>query len=245
VAALNASREAQGQPEQGRDGSRFVIFGMIWGIVWPAMLGGLLYLTSGHWYWPVAWAYLGLYSMVLVAGSFLAIHRDRDFASERTRAKEGTKTWDRWLAGPLFSPLWLAIYAVAGLDKRHSWSLVPAPLAVVGVGLAGLGYGVAVWAMRTNRFYGRYVRIQTDRGHTVVTDGPYRFVRHPAYAGLTLFMAATAIALESLWALIPASAVVAVLVVRTALEDRTLQEELPGYREYAQSTRYRLLPGVW
>ena len=99
--------------------------------------------------------------------------------------------------------------------------------------------------MATNRFYGRYVRIQTDRGHTVVTTGPYRCVRHPAYAGLILFMLATALALESLWALIPAGLVAAVLVVRTVLEDRTLRSELLGYDDYAQRTRYRLVPGVW
>lgn len=225
--------------------SRFVVFGMAWGLVWPAILGLVLYAASGCWNWPLAWAYLGLYAAVLVVGSFFAIHRDPGFTSERTQAKEGTKTWDRWLSGPLFSPLWLALYVVAGLDQRHGWSPDLAPVAIAAVGVAGLGYLVPVWAMATNRFYGRYVRIQTDRGHTVVTTGPYRFVRHPAYAGLCVFMLASALALESLWALIPAALVVVVLVVRTALEDRTLLAELPGYAEYAQRTRYRLLPGVW
>jgi protein-S-isoprenylcysteine O-methyltransferase Ste14 len=89
------------------------------------------------------------------------------------------------------------------------------------------------------------VRIQADRGHKVVTTGPYRLVRHPAYAGLIVFMLASALALESLWALIPAAMVVVVLIVRTALEDRTLLAELPGYAEYAQRTRFRLLPGIW
>jgi len=218
---------------------------MIWGIVWPAFLGLVLYAASGRWRWPLAWAYLGLYAAILILGSFFAIHRDPDFTSERTRAKAGTKTWDKWLSGPLFSPFWLALYVVAGLDKRYGWSPGITPVAIVCVILSGLGYLVPVWAMATNKFYGRYVRIQTDRGHTVVTTGPYRFVRHPAYAGLCLFMLASALALESLWALIPAGLVVLVLILRTALEDRTLQEELPGYREYAQRTRWRLLPGMW
>ncbi len=228
----------------GRD-SRFVLFGMIWGIVWPTVLGLLLYAASGRWRWPLAWAYLVLYSAILIAGSFIAIHRDTGFTEERTRVKEGTKAWDRWLSGPLFSPLWLALYVVAGLDQRYRWSPALTPVAITAVVVSGLGYSIAVWAMRANPFYGRYVRIQTERGHTVVTTGPYRFVRHPAYAGLIVFMLASALALESLWALIPACMVALVLVIRTALEDRTLLADLPGYAEYAQRTRFRLLPGIW
>jgi protein-S-isoprenylcysteine O-methyltransferase Ste14 len=241
-----STRTRSQEAEKRAGGStKFVVFGMVWGVVWPAILGAVLYVTSGQWKWPLAWAYLGLYAVILVSGSFLAIHRDPDFASERTRAKEGTKTWDKWLSGPLFSPLWLAIYVVAGLDKRFNWSPRLMPVAIGGVALSGLGYLPPLWAMATNRFYGRYVRIQTDRGHTVVTTGPYRFVRHPAYAGLVVFMLASALALESLWALIPAGTVAIVLIVRTALEDRTLLAELAGYKAYAQRTRYRLLPGVW
>lgn len=234
------------EPQERAGGdSRFVLFGMLWGIVWPTFLGLVLYAASGRWCWPLAWAYLGCYSAILVAGSIFAIHRDPDFTSERTRAKEGTKTWDKWLSGPLFSPLWLALYIVAGLDQRYGWSPDLTPVAIAAVVVSGLGYWIPVWAMRTNPFYGRFVRIQTDRGHTVVTTGPYRFVRHPAYAGLIVFMLASALALESLWALIPAAMVVVVLIIRTALEDRTLLAELPGYLEYAQRTRFRLLPGIW
>ncbi len=239
-----ATNDRQSEDGNGAD-RRFVLFGMIWGIVWPTILGLLLYAASGRWQWPLAWAYLVSYSAILIAGSFLAIHRDAGFTEERTQAKEGTKAWDRWLSGPLFSPLWLALYAVAGLDKRYGWSPELTGVAVAAVVVSGLGYLLAVWAMRANPFYGRYVRIQTDRGHTVVTTGPYRLVRHPAYAGLIVFMLASALALESLWALIPAAMVVVVLIIRTALEDRTLLAELPGYRDYAQQTRFRLLPGIW
>jgi protein-S-isoprenylcysteine O-methyltransferase Ste14 len=122
---------------------------------------------------------------------------------------------------------------------------MPVPVAIGAVLAAGLGYLLAVWAMASNKFYGRYVRIQHDRGHRTITAGPYRFVRHPGYAGLCLFMLASALALESLWALVPAILIVGVLVLRTALEDRTLQAELTGYPEYARQTRYRLFPGIW
>jgi protein-S-isoprenylcysteine O-methyltransferase Ste14 len=99
--------------------------------------------------------------------------------------------------------------------------------------------------MLTNEFFSRDVRIQEDRGHAVVSDGPYRLVRHPGYAGFIVATLATPLVLGSLWALIPAALATAGLVVRTALEDRTLKEELDGYREFAQQTRYRLLPGIW
>ena len=111
---------------------------------------------------------------------------------------------------------------------------------------AVLGYVViGVWSMAANAFFSMIVSIQKDRGHTVVTDGPYRYVRHPGYAGSILFTIATPLVLGSLWAFIPCGLAAALFVVRTALEDRTLQEELPGYKEYAQQTRYRLLPGIW
>ena len=102
-----------------------------------------------------------------------------------------------------------------------------------------VAWGRRIWT------FSKIVRIQTERGHTVVDTGPYRLVRHPGYAGMIVFMLASALALESLWALIPAALVAVVLVIRTALEDRTLLAELPGYRQYAQQTRYRLVPGVW
>ena len=222
-----------------------VWFGMAWGLLLPALLGLVLFASAGTRQWPMAWAYLVAYAVVLIAGSYLAIHRDPEFRSERTQAKAGTKAWDKWLSGPLFSLPWLGEYVVAGLDRRYGWSLVSLPVAIAALVLAVLGYSLAVWAMRTNRFYGRFVRIQTERGHTVVDRGPYRFVRHPGYAGVSLFTLASALALQSWWALLPGAMVVATLTVRTALEDRVLREELPGYAEYAQRTRFRLVPGVW
>ena len=108
-----------------------------------------------------------------------------------------------------------------------------------------VAYGLVLWAMWTNRFFSSVVRIQTDRGHHVVHDGPYRFVRHPGYVGAILLGLASAVALGSLWALIPAGLMAMAVIVRTALEDATLKRELPGYAEYASRVRYRLLPGVW
>ncbi len=232
-------------PTAARGPARIVLLGLAWSIIWPALLAGTLYLASGEWNWPVAWIYLLMYALIL-AGGTLVINHSEDFLQERTQMKENTKAWDRVLAGPAFSVLWFAIYVVAGLDKRYGWvGEISLGAQVAAVMLAGLGYLLPVWAMATNRFYSRFVRIQTDRGQTVVTTGPYRLLRHPGYAGIIVFMLASALALGSLWALIPSGIVAALLVVRTALEDRMLQAELPGYAEYAQRTRRRLVPGVW
>lgn len=107
------------------------------------------------------------------------------------------------------------------------------------------GYALGTYAMMENRFFSGVVRIQTDRGHYVVSTGSYRWIRHPGYAGALAAYLATPILLDSIWAFLPAFLVTAVPVVRIRLEDRTLQQRLDGYREYAGGVRYRLLPGVW
>ena len=111
--------------------------------------------------------------------------------------------------------------------------------------IAALAYAISPWAMRVNAYFSKIVRIQEDRGHSVVSSGPYRIVRHPTYLGTILFELVTPIMLGSLWALIPGALTALLFIVRTALEDRTLREELPGYQAYAERVRYRLLPGVW
>jgi protein-S-isoprenylcysteine O-methyltransferase Ste14 len=137
-------------------------------------------------------------------------------------------------------------WIVAGLDFRNSWSS--------GIGMAGqivallsviAGYALVVWATGVNAFFSQVVRIQAERGHTVISNGPYQYVRHPPYVGMILVMLASPIMLGSWWALIPGAFSAVLMIIRTSLEDRTLQAELPGYIEYAQRVRYRLVPGVW
>ncbi len=140
----------------------------------------------------------------------------------------------------------IVMLIVAGLDKRFEWSPnLPLVLHIVAFGIAALGFSLSTWATLVNRFFSAVVHIQRDRGHTVVSSGPYRLIRHPGYAGTVVTSLATPLLLGSLWALIPAALVVCQLVIRTALEDETLQEELEGYHDYAARVCYRLLPGVW
>jgi protein-S-isoprenylcysteine O-methyltransferase Ste14 len=135
---------------------------------------------------------------------------------------------------------------VTGLDFRFGWSVqIPLSIQIGTVIIAALGSLLTIWAMASNRHFYGVMRINREAGHDVATGGPYELVRHPGYAGASLFQLATPLILGSLWALIPAVLTVSATVVRTALEEQTLQAELDGYKEYAQETRSRLVPGVW
>ncbi len=174
--------------------------------------------------------------------------RNPDQIAERAQGliKKDTKLFDRILM-PLIGFVAPLIFSIlAGLDKRHGWSpAFPLWVIVFGIGSMVLAYGVTTWAMVVNRFFSSVVRIQKDRGHQVVSSGPYSIVRHPGYSVTMLAYFGMVMLLGSLWALIPAVLVNIAYVVRTSLEDRTLQKELPGYPEYSARTRYRLFPGIW
>lgn len=204
-------------------------------------------IISGVWDWWEAWAYLVINVLGFIVSRVLAARRTPDIISERARSMDmqDAKPWDKILS-PALAFGSLLILIVAGADKGFGWTTpftLNAKLAALLVVI--LGYAIGSWALVENKFFSGVVRIQTDRGHRVVTTGPYRFVRHPGYAGALWTYLATPILFDSLWAFIPSLLLFAVLVLRTSLEDRTLQAELPGYAEYAQRTRYRLFPGIW
>jgi protein-S-isoprenylcysteine O-methyltransferase Ste14 len=208
----------------------------------------LLCLAAGRWNWLAGWLFgLTLLILIIVSRVFVAI-KSPGLLAERARwvKGEGAEGWDQLLLPivGLYGPL--AVLVVAGLDERFGWSPPTSPWAqVVAFAAALAGFAFATWAMVANRFFSAVVRIQADRGQTVVTSGPYRFVRHPGYAGGMLAWLAAPLALGSLWALLPAALTAIALVIRTILEDRLLHADLPGYAGYAQRTRARLLPGVW
>jgi protein-S-isoprenylcysteine O-methyltransferase Ste14 len=208
----------------------------------------ILFLTAGRLNWWIAWAYVVIYIGMVVAGRVIVFLKNPDLIVERAQlfSGEGVKSWERFLVPlvALYGPL--AVWIVAGLDERFGWSAPFAPwVQVVALVAVALSYLLGNWAMVANRYFSSVVRIQEDRGHTVVTNGPYRFVRHPAYTGNLFGTLAMALALGSWWALIPAGVDVVGLIIRTALEDRTLRAELPGYADYARQTRSRFFPGIW
>ena len=200
--------------------------------------------------WWQAWVYSLLIVAVGVGGRIWAERRHPGLMMEREQARfdkaPGVKPWDKVLAPLMAISVGFPLVIVAGLDHRFGWSPVfPVWLNLLGFVLIAVGYAFAVWALAENRFFSSMVRIQTDRGHVVCDSGPYRIVRHPGYAGNILPLPGIILALSSLWTLIPAALALIIIVIRTALEDRTLQEELPGYRDYAQRVRYRLFPGIY
>jgi len=204
-------------------------------------------LIAGRWGWWEAWAYAILSIASFAISRALAARRHPDLIAERAQhmQQENIKPWDKRLA------VWLMlggilVLLVAGLDAPFGWSFAfgwPVKLLALVVILAGCA--LSSYALIENRFFTSTVRIQTERGHRVVSSGPYRWVRHPGYAGRLLAYLATPLLLDAPWAFIPTLLVVALTIVRTALEDRTLQEEPDGYRDYARQVHYRLLLGVW
>ena len=177
----------------------------------------------------------------------LAARRHPDLLSERARMMDhaDAKSWDRLLA-PLVGLGGGLIPLLAGLEQRfHPSRSFKLPVKILSLVALVAGYALGSWALIENRFFSGMVRIQRDRGHQVVSTGPYRWLRHPGYAGALLSYLTTPIFLDSIWSYVPALFLSLVLVIRTYLEDKTLQEELAGYPEYARRVRYRLLPGLW
>lgn len=210
--------------------------------------GLVLFLAAGNLNWIWGWALLSVITVVLAAHVLILVPINPELLAVRARGirEKGVKVWDKWISGLAAGVLPITSWVVAGLDVRFHWT-GPIPLAshLSGLLVTILGYALFLWAMASNAFFSEGVRIQVERDHAVVSGGPYRYVRHPGYVGAILAQVATPFLLGSPWALIPGLVSAMLYVVRTHLEDKTLIEELPGYREYAQQTSYRLMPGVW
>lgn len=204
-------------------------------------------LISGRWDWWEGWVYAAIAILGFFASRVLAAKKHPDLLAERARFAQqpDAKPWDKWLA-PAVALGGGLLPLVAGLDALLGWSdpfSLPVKLAALLIIL--VGYILGSYALVVNRFFSGMVRIQRERNHHVVSSGPYHWMRHPGYAGAIVTYLAVPFFLDSLWALLPALALSALLVLRTAWEDAALQAELDGYQTYARQVRYRLLPGVW
>ena len=209
-------------------------------------MGVALFWSAGRLDWWAAWAALAVMTIWTAATAIIVLHYHPELLAERLARRRGDRSWDAAIVG-LLGLVTLVRYILAGLDQRHGWTGgLPLGVQLAALALCVLGNDVLfVWAAATNAYFSRIVRIQSERGHTVVTGGPYHYVRHPAYAGTILYELAVSVLLASWPALIASGVSAVLLILRTALEDQMLQTELPGYVEYAQHTRYRLFPGLW
>lgn len=208
-------------------------------------IGVAVFWPAGTLDWPAGWAYLGIVATYFCINIAYVNRVNPEIIVRRMRFGAGTKRWDVvWFI--VFTPLFIAVYVVAGLDAvRYEWSEMPGWLWPLGLALFLAGAWFFTWAIGVNPFFEKTVRIQTDHGHRVIDTGPYAYVRHPGYVGFFGWTLGTPLLLGSWCALGPAVLASIAMMVRTALEDRTLREELEGYEAYAGRVRYRLVPGIW
>jgi len=211
-------------------------------IVW---LWLVLFLGGGYLDWTAAWVYLGINLLVVVINAFFLFRTSPETIAERGKPKE-IKTWDKWVSGLWFLGQYLLLPLVAALDLRFGWTKEYSMWwQALGALVYALALGLTSWALISNTYFSTAVRIQADRGQQVCRTGPYRYVRHPGYVGVLIQALSVPILLGSLWALLVAIPMLVLMLIRTSLEDRMLQNELEGYKEYAHEVKYRLIPGVW
>src|SRR5690606_34444419 len=167
-----------------------------------------------------------------------------EVVAARQKFGEGTRGWDLVMVTLVILGI-IAVLPVGGLEHRFGGGALPLPVILAGYAIYAAGFVLMTWAQAHNRHFEPTVRIQSDRGHTVVDTGPYAHVRHPGYISGSMFTLGMALALGSAWAVVPAVFTIVMLIVRTGPEDNTLRNDLPGYADYAARVRYRWLPGIW
>jgi protein-S-isoprenylcysteine O-methyltransferase Ste14 len=207
----------------------------------------LIFVPAGTFNWLEAWIFLSLYFVWLTVMIVWMKKNDPELLKERMTAKKkkNIKHWDKIFMFA-YTMMFMLLFVLTGLDAvRFRWSHVTLAVKVVGFLGFFLAIGIVAWTMKENTFLSEMVRIQDERGHRVCTTGPYRYVRHPMYVGVIIFLFCFPLALGSYYSLIPAFFTVILFFIRTALEDKTLQNELQGYKEYAEKVRYRLIPRIW
>ena len=208
-------------------------------------MGVALFWSAGRIDWWAAWAAIAVWLATFTAMDILLLRFNPGIMAERLAPPQGAKAWDRAIVS-LLRLTELARYILAGLDQRYGWTGgFPLAVQMAALMVCVLGNALFVWAMVSNPFFSQIIRIQSDRGHAVVTDGPYRYVRHPGYVGGIVFELGISTLLASWWAIVASGLCAILLILRTALEDRALQAGLTGYADYTRQVRYRLLPGVW
>ncbi len=214
---------------------------LAWAVTLPALFGTVLFLIAGTWALPMLWAYIGVFAVLMIyAMAFI----DPDLVRERRKPGPGAR--DKRVLIVLRLLFWASVIVAAIDVGRTHWSdTVPPVLQIAALFGLAAGFGLAIRAMIVNRFFSAVVRLQTDRGHHVVTNGPYRIVRHPGYVGIIVGCMCSPLVLGSWLAAVLMIPCVAIFLRRTVLEDRFLHESLDGYAQYADRVRYRLVPGLW
>jgi protein-S-isoprenylcysteine O-methyltransferase Ste14 len=209
-----------------------------------AVIGVLLFWPAGTFDWPRGWWFVLAFVVAILIAIAVLWRLNPEIFAARSRVQPGTKAWD-YVFIVLVIGSFIATVPVAGFDFRFGWSAVPDWVVALGYVLFVVSFVGQTWPQAVNRHFEPGVRIQEDRGQTVIDTGPYAIVRHPGYISGALLAFSMALVLGSWWALIPAAVATVALMVRTVFEERTLHAGLPGYTAYTQRVKYRWVPGVW
>ena len=215
-------------------------------IVWIAGMGALLFVPAGTWRWPAAWVYLAAMILIgLFAGLWLA-KTDPELFAERMRltARDEQPAADKFFV-PVLLAAFFGWFVLIGIDhRRHGSDFTPA-LEALGLALLLVSTVFIMWVMHVNSFAAPLVKVQSERGHHVISSGPYGWVRHPMYSGAIAFFIGMPLLLGSAWGLVVSPLFVLLFAIRIGIEERTLRAGLEGYIDYTSQVRYRLLPGIW
>lgn len=223
--------------------SIYLVFG-IWNTLVFAAWGVGPFVLAGTASWVPGWLYFGLLTSLLVAHRAYVRRHNPVLGERRRKIGEGAKGWDLvW--NFFFWPLMASVPLTGGLQFRSAGSTLPATAAIFGAAIMSAGFAWSAWAMASNPHFEGVVRIQIELDHRVVSSGPYRWLRHPGYLGLIFWALGTPFLVLSQWAMVSAGLTIIWIIIRTALEDRTLRRELAGYADYTERVRFRLVPGLW
>jgi len=242
MSELSAVQTAEPTPSKPARAAKIVLKT----VVTFAWFVGSLFIAAGRLDWVRGWIWASFFVVGIAAIGLIVRRRNPGVLEARSKwRRQDTKRFDKIFLA-VYLPLILIHPAIAGLDAcRYRWTSMPFALVYPGVLLLYGALALIVWALVVNPFAEASVRIQSDREQTAITSGPYGFVRHPMYVGMIVMYVANSLILGSVWALGLSAVLAAMVIWRTAQEDRTLRDELTGYQNYAARTRYRLLPGVW
>ncbi len=215
-------------------------------LVWFAIQAVILLSAAGDWTWPQGWTYLGEVTVLSLATTIGLMVGDPELLKARMSSpfKRGQRPVDLAIIS-VFAGIYVAWFVLIGLDHRFLWTGTPLLVQILGAVLIGAGL-VLVWeTFRANTFATTQVRVQAERAQTVIDSGPYRYIRHPMYAGMILFVVGTPLMLGSLWGLAATPVLFVLLALRTVGEEQVLKQDLAGYADYMTRTPWRIVPGVW
>ena len=214
--------------------------------IFVVALGALLFASAGTLHWPAAWVFLVTSAILGPACGLWLAKTDPALLAERLRP---TFQADQPAADKKFMLIFILVMLIwlvaIGLDRREQASHVPLVLQALGLAMYLLSTAFIMWVFRENSFAAPVVKVQVARHHHVISSGPYAFVRHPMYSGIMLFFVGVPLLLGSWWGVAIAPAFAVLFAIRARIEERALVEGLPGYADYAERVRYRLVPGLW